>query len=362
MPRAPVTRQTRHPADRRGGPQPRPGTGHWFDPKSRPIASMWGSSMSCLGDEQMKFQKNARWIGAAFVSAICLSSAYAGWGDGGLGVVDFPASNPSKILFTDRVRPGEASLGYGTDRTAYTTALKKSQASAVRNVYPAGSIPTVAFDPKVGGVDYTRLTIDGPLVWSNVSRSSGAPCRANQTGCPAPGQISVSSTCSYNKVKTIASGEISGGVAKEAKVMNAGYTASIGGSLSLTREWESGWEACTTEGTLHFCPPDETLWFDAMNYATTEARSRFGWHRFETSGPKFYFNTRYEPADVEFCEDTIGGHYITGHFLGSIQRRRGKCETYSHKKPTWERYERLPITNGAASPTIVPMCRSIKMI
>lgn len=296
------------------------------------------------------------------VSTLFVSTAFAiGWDDGGMGVVVFPTSNPAKILFTDRVRPAEANLGYATDRTAYSTALKTSDSSKVRNAYPAGSLPTVDFNPQRAGVDYTRLTIAGPLVWSNVSKSGPVFCGVDEKNCAQPGQIASSTNCSYNRVKTIATGEISGGVAKDVKVKNASFGVDVGGGLSLTREWESGWEACTTEGSSHSCPPDQNLSFNAVNYATTEARSRFGWQRFVTSGSIFYFNKRYSAQDVTFCETTIGGNYVSGGYV--FEPKVGRCEVYSgRKKPTWERYERLPITNGAANPTIVGQCRTIKQV
>lgn len=309
----------------------------------------------------MKVQRKTLFLAIAVASAACLSTAYAKWDDlvGGFGVVSFASSNQAKIIFLDQVRPAESNLGLGTNRTNYDTYQGYSNDRKFRNVYPAGKTPTVDFNPQRAGADYTRLTTEGPMVWTHISKSAGAECLTGQTNCAQPGQISSNSTCSYNKVKVTATAELSGGVEKSITVQNADLTSNIGAGVSLTKEWESGWQACQSEGSSHSCPPDQNLSFNAVNYATTEARSKFGWQRFVTSGSTFYFNDRYRSQDVDFCEDTIGGTYLAGGFL--IQPKVGRCNVFaSSKKPTWERYERMPIPNNASLQTIIPTCRTIK--
>jgi hypothetical protein len=309
----------------------------------------------------MKVQRKSLLMAVAVTSAVSLSTAYAKWDDlvGGFGVVTFGSGNPSKIIFLDQVRPAEAALGNGTDKNSFNLNQEASNRYTLRNVYPSGSTPTVDYNPQRAGTDYTRLTAAGPIVWSNISKSAGTECLTNQTNCPQPGQITSNSTCSYNKVKVIASAEISGGAEKTIQVQNADVTANIGAGVSLTKEWESGWQACQSEGSSHSCPPDQNLSYNAVNFATTEARSRFGWQRFETSGNVFWFNDRYRGQDVDFCETTIGGNYISGNFI--FEPKVGRCTVYSgRKKPTWERFERMPIMNSASLQTIIPTCRTIK--
>jgi hypothetical protein len=309
----------------------------------------------------MKVQKKLLTVAVMALATASLSTAYASWDDltGGYGVVSFTSSNPAKIIFLDQVRPYESGLGLGTNRTNYDTYLGYSNARTFRNVYPSGSKPTETFNPQRAGADYTRLTTEGPMVWTHISKSAGAECLINQTNCAYPGQISSSSSCSYNRVKVTATGELSAGVEKSITVQNADLSSSIGGGISLTKEWESGWQACQSEGSSHSCPPDQNLTFNAVNYATTEARSKFGWQRFVTSGSTFYFNDRYRSQDVTFCETTIGGTYQSGGFL--IEPKVGRCNVWSSsKKPTWERYERMPIPNTASLQTIIPTCRTIK--
>ncbi|MES2672183.1 MAG: hypothetical protein V4673_17440 [Pseudomonadota bacterium] len=308
----------------------------------------------------MKFDKKKLSMAIAVASIACLPAAYATWQDGGYGVVVFnTTTNPSKIIFLDQLRSAELNSGRGTDRTQYNSSLSTSNSSKARNAYPSGTIPEREYDPQRGGLDYTRVTTSGPMVWSHISKSAGAPCLTSQSNCPQPGQVSSSSSCTYSKVKTTISGEISGGVELAAKVNNVDTTSGASATGTLIREWESGWEACQSEGTSHSCPVDQNLTFNAVNYATTEARSKFGWQKFVTSGNTFYFNTRYKDADVRFCETTIGGVYQSGGFV--IEPKVGRCNVNSGRtKPNFERFERMPIANSASTPPIIPTCRTIK--
>ncbi len=307
----------------------------------------------------MKFEKKKLFIAVAVASMACLPAVYAKWDDGGFGVVVFnTTTNPSKIIFLDQVRTAELNSGRGTDRTQYDSSLSTSNSSRARNAYPSGTIPEREYDPQRGGLDYTRVTTSGPMVWSSISTSAGAPCLTNQSNCPQPGQVSSSSSCTYSKVKTTLSGEISGGVELAAKVNNVDTTSGASATGTLIREWESGWQACQSEGTSHSCPVDQNLTFNAVNYATTEARSKFGWQKFTTSGSTFYFNDRYRAADSTFCS-TIGGNYVSGGFV--IEPKVGKCTVFAGRtKPNFERFERMPIPNSASTPPIIPTCRTIK--
>lgn len=309
----------------------------------------------------MKAQKLTLCVTAALTAAVCLPMAYAKWDNGGLNVTNFDSTNPNKIIFLDQVRPYESGLGRGTDRTDYTTQLNLSNTRKVRSPYPSTSLPEREYDPQRGGVDYRRLTSEGKVVWSHISKSAGVDCLVNETRCGQPGQVSSSSSCTYAKVKTTISGEVTAGVEYAAKVNNVDTTSGASATGTFIREWESGWEACQSEGTSHSCPPDQNLTFNAVNFATTEARSRFGWHKFSTTGRTFYFNDRYRDADVRFCETTIGGNYITGGFL--IEPKKGRCEVFTGKAvPSFERYERMPLPNSDTNAPIAPTCRTLKKV
>lgn len=309
----------------------------------------------------MKAQKLTLCITAALTAAVCLPMAYAKWDNGGLNVTNFDSTNPDKIIYLDQVRTYESNLGRGTNRTDYTTHLGYSNTRKIRSPYPSTSLPERQYDPQRGGVDATRLTSEGPIVWAHISKSAGVECLMSETTCGQPGQISASSACTYSKVKTTISGEVTAGVEYAAKVNNVDTTSGASATATVIKEWESGWQACQAEGSSHSCPPDLNLSFNAVNFATTEARSRFGWHKFVTTGNTFYFNDRYRAADVDFCEKTIGGNYITGGFV--IEPKKGRCEVFAGRaKPSFERYERLPLPNSDTNPPIFRTCRTIKRV
>jgi hypothetical protein len=307
----------------------------------------------------MKMQNKKLFIAVAVASLTCLSTAYASWEDGGWGIVKFGAGNPNKIIYLQQVRPHEQDLGRGVDINLYDPQVALSNQRKARNTFPAGSIPEQNYDPQRSGTDYVRLTSEGPVVWSHISKSNGVDCLQNEASCAVPAIIVGTSECTYHKVKTTISAEITGGVETAAKVNNVDTTVGGAASGAFIREWESGWESCQVEGTAHACIPEQHLTYDAVNFATTESRSQFGWHKFTTSGNTFFFNARYTRADADFCRTHWNGNYVSGGFL--IEPKQGRCEVASAKaKPSYERYERMPLpSNGGTSP-IAPTCRTIK--
>ena len=307
----------------------------------------------------MSIRKKALYAAMAATAVASLSTAYAAWDNGGTGVITFGSGNPGKIIFLDQVRPAEKNAGRGTDRFLYNSYALNSALYYVRNTIPAGSNPSTTYNAKRHGAIVTTINSEGPLVWSQISKSNGAPCRVNDPVCPSPGQVSASNACSYHKVKVTASGEAGFSSEQTISVAGAEVNNSIGAGVSLTKEWESGWQACQAEGSSHSCPAEMNLSYNAVNYATTENRSKFGWQKFKINASKFYFFNRYSDADKAFCVNKVKGDYQAGNLL--TEPKMGGCVLKSTSiVPTWERYERMPIKNTASLPTNVPQCRTIK--
>lgn len=307
----------------------------------------------------MSIRKKALYAAMAATAVASLSTAYAAWDNGGNGVISFGSGNPGKIIFLDQVRPAERNAGRGTDGVLYNSYALNSASYKVRNTIPAGSNPSTTYNAKRHGAKVTTINSEGPLVWSQISKSDGSPCAMNETVCPSPGQISASNACSYHKVKVTAAGEAGFSSEQSISVAGAEVSNSFASGVSLTKEWESGWQACQAEGSSNSCPIDYNLSFNAVNYATTENRSKFGWQKFKINASKFYFFNRYSTADQDFCINKVKGDYQAGNAL--IEPKMGGCVLKSTSiVPTWERYERMPIKDTASVPTNVPQCRTIK--
>jgi hypothetical protein len=293
---------------------------------------------------------------AAVVTAVTAFSVSAAWdtpGAYGKNVTWFDSANPEKIIFIDQVYSNATIQAYATERTPFNNYNNISKSTEMWHVTPDANFkPGGRIDAKVGGMYHTPISLHSNTVVNFVNKGQVTECTPGDKTCPSVTKITGSNTCTFATVKTTLSGEIGTGGEVAAPVYGTGAQAAA--NFGFTKEWTKGWQSCQTEQEAHTCHGGSFLSFPSKGYPTSEARSKFGSYQFRPAGTKFWFAAHNSDTDQAYCRDKLGGFYQTGS-----PGNGGTCSSLD-AKPTWKRFEKLPIEQTETVSQLVGRCRYIK--
>lgn len=293
---------------------------------------------------------------AAAVTAATAFSVSAAWdspGAYGKNVVWFDSNNPEKIIFIDQVWSNATNLSYATERKPFDDYSAKSKSTDMWNVTPDANFkPGGRLNITVGGMYNTPISLHTNTVVNFVNKSAATECSPGSKTCSSITKIAGTNSCTFATVKTTLSGEIGAGAEVAAPVYGTGAAASV--NFGYTKEWTKGWQSCQTEEEAHTCAGGSFLSFNSKGYATSEARSVFGSYQFRPAGTQFWFTAHNSDTDWAYCRDKLGGTYRIGS-----PGNGGTCSNLD-AKPTWKRFEKLPIAQTETNSQVVGRCRYIK--
>jgi hypothetical protein len=289
-------------------------------------------------------------IAIAIATSLCQTAHAAGWDTDGMGVINFPSTNPRRVVFNDRIRSTTAEL-IATDRTEYDQLAPLVDTAVPKNVTPQGDYifgQQIVMPSKLVAI-LDESKDKHKVVIRNVHTGAGAPCTPTAFAagsCAHAGLTTVSEVCRYNEVKV--TGNITG------KLQSPAGTASL--DTGLIAEWTSGYKACLGAGEYQGCLQSRVN-FNSKLHATSETRNRFNNFKFTTNDTRIIF-MGYRPgtaaADKAYCENRLRG------IAGQTTDGTGRIECRNIQvKPYYKKFVLLPIQSGQASYT---GCRTVKDI
>lgn len=270
-------------------------------------------------------------------------SAYADWRDG-WGVIRFaPATNPSQLIFSDQVyNAANVHTESGTDRYNYNSEHQNELTRTDRARYPSSAFVfgrEFRFLRPDDALVIERIDHFSPTVINLTSRSSNpAACPKNGRGCASSGQTIGTSSC-VTQTTSVTNGVNA--------AVDIPLPAPVNIGVSYQRQTSMGWSNCQQEAALNTCPGGNGVPFNNLTYATTETRSRFGWHKL--SMPFSNDRGTIIVSSKSICDRFGGGYLEIGNRYCQLMSRR----------PTWERFIRTPIPESLA-PAVVYGCRLIR--